>query len=59
MVMAHAAIAFWHYFHPWITKTMDLEAVCHFATSSHRKSENCVQSRSQEAPKIHPKIDKN
>ena len=59
MVMAHAAIAFWDYFHPWITKNMDLEAFSHFATSNHRKSENCIQSGSQEAPQIHPKIDKN
>ena len=59
MVIAHAAIAFWHHFHPWITKNMDLETVSHFATPNHRKSQNCAQSGSQEAPQIHPKIDKN
>ena len=59
MVPAHAAIAFWHHFHPWITKNMDLETVFHFATPNHRKSQNCAQNGSQEALQIHPKIDKN
>ena len=58
MVIAHAAIASWHHFHPWITKNMDLETISNFAMPSHRKSQNCTQSGSQEAPKIHPKIDK-
>ena len=58
MLIAHTAIAFWHHFHPWITKNMDLETVSHFATQNHRKSQNCAQSESQEAPQIHPKIDK-
>ena len=58
MYIAHGAIAFWHHFHPWITKNMDLETVSHFATQNHRKSQKCVQSGSQEAPQIHPKIDK-
>ena len=37
---------------------MDLETVSPFATQNHRKSPKCVQSGSQEAPQIHPKIDK-
>jgi len=28
---------FWHHFHPWITETMDLGTVSHFATPKHRK----------------------
>ena len=59
VVLAHAAIAFWHHFHPWITKNMDLETVSHFATPNHRKSSNFDESLSQEAPQIHPKINKN
>ena len=55
MFLVHAAIAFWHHFHPWITKNMDLETVSHFATQNHRKSKKCAQSGSQEAPQIHPK----
>ena len=59
MFVAHAAMAFWHHFHPRITKNMDLETVSLFVTPNHRKSLNCTQSWSQEAPQIHPKIDKN
>ena len=58
MVIAHTAIAFWHHFPPQIIKNMDLETVSHFATQNHRKSQKCAQSGSQEAPQIHPKIDK-
>ena len=58
MVIAHAGIALWHHFHPWVTKNMDLETVSHFATPNHRKSQNCTQSGCQEASQIHPKIDK-
>ena len=58
MVIAHAAIAFWHHFYPWATKNMDLETISHFATPNHRISQKCPQSESQEAPQIHPKIDK-
>ena len=58
MVIAPTAIAFWHHFPPQIIKNMDLETVSHFATQNHRKSQKCVQSGSQEAPQIHPKIDK-
>ena len=32
MFTAHAAIAFQHYFHPWITKNMDLETISYFAS---------------------------
>ena len=42
MFIAHTAIAFWHHFHPWITKNMDLEAVSHFASQNPRKSQNYV-----------------
>jgi len=59
MVMAHAAIPFWHHSHPWTTKNMDLETVCHFATLNHRKFEKSVQSRSRGAPQIRSKIDEN
>ena len=59
MVIAHAAMAFWHNFHPWITKNMDLETIFHFATRNNRKSSNCAQSGSQEDPKMHSKIDEN
>ena len=55
VVMAHAATAFWHHFHPWTTKNMDLETVCHFAIPNHRKLKTCVQSRSRGAPQIRPK----
>ena len=59
MFVAHAAIAFWHHFHPWITKNTYLQSVFHFTTPDHRKSQNCSQNGSQEALQIHPKIDKN
>ena len=59
LVIIHAAIAFWHHFHPWITKNMDLEPVSHFATPNHRKSQNSTQSTSQEASQIQSKIDEN
>ena len=59
MVIAHAATAFWHHFHPWITKNMDLETVSHFGTPNHRKiTKRCpkwVPGESQ----IDTKIDKN
>ena len=58
MVQAHKAIAFWHHFHPRITKNMDLETVSHFGTQKHEKVTKCDQSGSQETPKMHPKIDK-
>ena len=44
---------------PGSPKNMDLETVSYFAAPNHRKSRNYAQSGSQEAPKIHPKIDKN
>ena len=59
MFIAHAAIAFWHHFHPWIIKNKDLETVSHFGIPNHRKSQKCDQSGSQEAPQMHPKINKN
>ena len=57
--MAHAATPFWHHFHPWTTKNMDLETVFHFAAPNHRKMRKCVQSRSRGAPQICSKIDEN
>ena len=59
MVLTHPASAFWHHFHPWITKKMDLETVSHFDIPNHRKSHNCIQSGPQEAPKMDSKINKN
>ena len=59
MVMAHAAIAFCHHFHPPSTKNMDLETFPRFATANHIKSQNCLQSMLQEGPKIQSKIIKN
>ena len=59
MMVAHTATAFWHHFHPWITKTMDLETVSHFGTQNHRKNTKRYQSGSQEAPRMGPKINKN
>ena len=56
MVIAHAAIAFWHHFYPWATKNMDLETISHFATPNRRISQKCPQSESREAPQLHPKI---
>ena len=44
---------------PGSPKNMDLETVSYFAAPNHRKSRNYAQNGSQEAPKIHPKIDKN
>ena len=58
-VMVHAAIAFKHNFHPSATKIMDLETVFLSVIPDHRKSKKCTQSLSQEAPQIHPNIDKN
>ena len=31
LVLAHAAIEFWHYLNPWITKNMDLNTISHFS----------------------------
>ena len=44
---------------PVSQQNMDLETVSYFAAPNHRKSRNYAQNGSQEAPKIHPKIDKN
>ena len=59
MFIAHTATAFWHHVLPWITKNTDLETVSHFSIQNPGKSQNSCQSGSQEAPQIHPKIDKN
>ena len=58
-VIAHAAIAFEHNFHPSATKIMDLETVFLSVIPDHRKSRKCAQSWSREAPQIQEKIDKN
>ena len=59
MFIAHTDTTFWHHFHPWITKNMDLETVSHFGTPNHRKiTKRCpkwVPGESQ----IDTKIDKN
>ena len=59
MFITHTATAFWHHFHPWITKNMDLDTVSHFGIQNDRKTTERSQSGSQEAPQIHPKIYKN
>jgi len=55
MVIAHAATAFWHHFHPWITKNMDLETVSHFGTQHNRKITKLCPRWAQEAPKMNLK----
>ena len=52
-------LAFWHHFHPRITKNMNLETVSNFATQNHGKVTKCPQRGSQETPIMHSKIDKN
>ena len=51
MVMAHAAIAFWHQLHPRINKNMELQTVPKFASPSHRKSQNCPAKPNQKSMK--------
>ena len=52
MVITHAASAFWHHFHPWITKNMDLETVSHVDTPNQPKSQKGAQSGTQETPQM-------
>ena len=59
MVMAYAAIAFEHNFHPSATKIMDLETVFLSVIPDHRKSRKSNQSWSRETPQVQEKIDKN
>ena len=59
VVIAQAAIAFEHNFHPSATKIMDLETVFLSVIPDHRKSRKCAQSWSREAPQIQEKIDEN
>ena len=47
MFITHAAIAFWHHLHPWITKNMALETVSHFATQ--------ITENHEIVPKVDPK----
>ena len=51
MAIAHAAIAFWHHFHSWITKNIDLETVSHFGTQILDKSQKGLQNDSKRLPK--------
>ena len=48
MFIAHTDTTFWHHFHPWITKNMDLETVSHFGTPKHRKI-------TKKVPKVGPR----
>ena len=59
MVIAHAATAFWHHFHPWITKNMDLETVSHFDTPNQRKITKRWPKWDPGDSPNDPKIDKN
>ncbi len=59
MVIAHTATAFWHHFHPWITKNMDLETVSHFNTANQREITNMSPKWTPGDSQRHPKIDKN
>ena len=56
MFIAHTAIAFWHHFHPGITKNLDLETIPTFSTTNHRKiTKRCpkwIPGDSQNDPKI-------
>ena len=52
MFITHTAIAFWHHFHPWITKNMDLETVSHFGIPNHRKITKSPQSDSKGTPQM-------
>ena len=59
MLIAHAASAIWHHFHPWITQNMDLETVSHFGTPNYRQiTKRCSKSLPRDSPND-PKITKN
>jgi hypothetical protein len=59
MVIAHTPTGFWHHFHPWITKNMDLETVSHFGTQNNRKiTKRCPKWFPGDSPN-EPKIYKN
>ena len=59
MFITHTATTFWHHFHPWITKKMDLEPSPISTPQINEKSETCLQSGPRETPQRHPKINKN
>ena len=59
MFITHTATAFWHHFHPWITKNMDLETVSHFGTPKHRKITKWWPKWIPGGSPNDPKIDKN
>ena len=59
MVIAHAATGFWHHFHPWITKNMDLETVSHLGTQNHKNITNMCPKWVPGDSQNDPKIDKN
>jgi len=52
MYIAHTDTAFWHHFHPWITKTWTWKLSPILAPKITDKSQNGAQSGSQEAPKM-------
>ena len=59
MFIAHTAIAFWHHFHPGITKNLDLETIPQFSTTNHRKiTKRCPKWVPRDSPND-PKINKN
>ena len=56
MYIAHTDTAFWHHFHPWITKNMDLETVSHSGSPNHwkitKRCPKCIPGDSQNDSKI-------
>ena len=50
VVIAYAAIAFWHHFHPGSQKNMDLETISHFATPNPQKLTKLCQRVVRSAP---------
>jgi len=59
LVIAHAASAFWHHFHPWITTTVNLETVSHSGAPNHWKiTKRCPKWIPRDSQND-PKIDKN
>ena len=52
MVIAHAASAIWHHFHPWITQNRTWNQSPILAPKITEKSQKGTQSGSQEPPKM-------
>ena len=59
MVVAHAGIALWHHFHPWIAKTWTWKLSPIFPPHITENRNFCLENVSQETPRIQSKIDKN